>query len=146
MVSSLNRRSKKSTEVQATVSRIAGRVIVGAPPPRSRMRTPLSSTRGFHPSQPVASASISTGWPMCRSRNRVRLAELPLQQLGQAAPIAFELGKNHEPNREQHQTKGNDGCEQKNADGACRRLQPGGICGEEFRRCAHGGHNNRQVY
>src|ERR1700682_488399 len=76
MVSSLNRRSKKNTDVQATVRRRPGRTIAGAPPPRSRMRTPLSSTGGFHPSQPVARASISTGWPICRSSNWVRPSRL----------------------------------------------------------------------
>ena len=58
------------------------------------MRTPLSSTRGFQPSQPVASASISTGWPICRSSNWV-----------QSVAIAFEPRKNDEPNREQRETK-----------------------------------------
>ncbi|TMH00795.1 MAG: hypothetical protein E6H69_08720, partial [Betaproteobacteria bacterium] len=76
MVSSLNRRSKKNTDVQATVRRKTGRTIAGALPPRSRIRTPLSSMRGFHPSQPVASASICTGWPICRSSNWVRPSRL----------------------------------------------------------------------
>src|SRR6202158_515530 len=76
MVSSLNRRSKKNTDVQATARRIAGRTMAGAPPPRSRMRTPLSSTRGFHPPQPVASASISPGWPICRASNWVSPSRL----------------------------------------------------------------------
>src|ERR1700682_6047565 len=76
MVSSLNRRSKKNTDVQATVRRRPGRTIAGAPPPRSRMRPPLPSARGSHPPQPVASASISTGWPICRSSNWVRPSRL----------------------------------------------------------------------
>src|ERR1022692_3733239 len=76
ITSSLKRRSKNNTDVQARVRRKAGRFNTGAAAPRSRMRTPLSSTRGFQPSHPVASESISTGWPICRSSNWARPSRL----------------------------------------------------------------------
>src|SRR5450432_3809349 len=63
--------------------------------------------------------------------------------MGQAVAIALELWKHHEPNRKHQKTKADDGSEQQQADRACCRLQPGGVCGGGFRRCAHGGHNNR---
>ncbi len=76
MTSCLQRRSKKSSDVQDTVSRSAGSTSEGEPVPRSRTRTPFNSRRGFHPSHPVAIESICTGWPICRSSHCVNVSRL----------------------------------------------------------------------